>query len=74
MNHKSPDPFFATKKARGRTAQAKGKNLMDRFIKYKEEVLRFCTNFSVPFTNNLAERGAENAKSKREDIRHLCKF
>lgn len=61
-----PPPDTTTKKARGRTAQAKGKNLLDRFIKYKEEVLRFCTDFTVPFTNNLAERDLRMIKVKEK--------
>ena len=61
-----PPPDTTMKKARGRTAQAKGKNLLDRFIKYKEEVLRFCTDFTVPFTNNLAERDLRMIKVKEK--------
>ena len=41
---------------RGRPRQSKAKNLLDRFIEYKEEILRFATNLRVPFDNNPAER------------------
>jgi transposase len=61
-----PPPDSTIKKTRGRTAQAKGKNLLDRFVKYKEEVLRFCTDFTVPFTNNLAERDLRMIKVKEK--------
>ncbi len=37
-----------------------------RFVKYKEEVLRFCTDFTVPFTNNLAERDLRMIKVKEK--------
>lgn len=55
-----------TKKTRGKTKQPKGKNLLDRFIKYKNEILRFATNFIVPFTNNLAERDLRMIKVKEK--------
>ncbi len=61
-----PPPEKIAKKNRGRLAQAKGKNLLDRFVKYKEEILRFSTNFSVPFTNNLAERDLRMIKVKEK--------
>jgi len=61
-----PPPDTTTKKVRGRIAQAKGKNLLDRFVKYKEEVLRFCMDFTVPFTNNLAERDLRMIKVKEK--------
>jgi transposase len=61
-----PPPDKTTKKIRGRTAQTKGKNLLDRFVKYKDEVLRFSTDFNVPFTNNLAERDLRMIKVKEK--------
>jgi len=61
-----PPPDTTEKKTRGRTAQPKGKNLLDRLIKHKDEVLRFSSNFSVPFTNNLAERDLRMIKVKEK--------
>ncbi len=61
-----PPPDNTPKKTRGRVAQPKGKNLLDRFVKHKNEVLRFSTNFSVPFTNNLAERDLRMIKVKEK--------
>ena len=61
-----PPPEKIAKKTRGRSAQAKGKNLLDRFVKHQEEILRFSVNFSVPFTNNLAERDLRMIKVKEK--------
>jgi transposase len=61
-----PPPDKKAKKTRGRLAQPKGKNLLDRFAKYKDEVLRFSTDFNVPFTNNLAERDLRMIKVKEK--------
>jgi Transposase and inactivated derivatives len=44
------------KEKRGRPRQSKAKNLLDRFIKYDVEILRFATDLRVPFENNQAER------------------
>lgn len=56
-------PVVRTNKA-GKTKQAKWKNLLDRFVKYKTEILRFAHNFLAPFGNNLAEQAIRMNKVK----------
>jgi len=57
-----PPPNNQRKKGK----QSKGKNLLDRFLKYKSETLRFFTNLLVPLTNNLAERDLRMIKVKEK--------
>jgi len=60
-----PPPIDLPKNKR-KPKQSKGKNLLDRFVNYKDEILRFFINLLVPFTNNLAERDLRMIKVKEK--------
>ncbi len=59
-------PPIEIPKTKRKPKQSKGKNLLDRFVAYKDETLRFFTNLLVPFTNNLAERDLRMIKVKEK--------
>lgn len=52
--------------SRGKPKKTKGRNLMDRLVKYKNAVLAFALYHHIPFTNNLAERDVRHAKVKQK--------
>ena len=51
---------------KGKTAQSKGFNLLSRLRTYKDDVWRFATDPTVPFTNNVAEQAARMNKVKQK--------
>jgi hypothetical protein len=55
---------------RGRPAQTKSRNLLERLDRDRDAVLRFMTSPLAFFTNNSAERPV-NAEGACEDIRRL---
>ena len=52
------------KRPKGRTKRRPGHNLLERLKTYKDDVLRFLYDFTVPFTNNLAEQALRMMKVK----------
>lgn len=51
---------------RGRIAQAEARKLVARLERYRTEVLRFMTDFRVPFDNNQAERDLRMVKQQQK--------
>lgn len=61
----NPIPEKARRK-RGRPGKGKTLCLLERFRDYKADILRFATDWSVPFTNNEAERTIRFSKVKQK--------
>ena len=59
-------PALAKSRCRGRPPRRVGHNLLLRLSIRKSDVLRFLTDPSVPFTNNLAERDARMMKLRQK--------
>ena len=61
-----PQTYKDQVKKRGKTAQTKAKNLLDRFIVHKELILRFLNDLRVSFDNNQAERDIRTMKLQQK--------
>lgn len=62
--HEQQPPLAKRTGARGRQARRPGHNLLIRFRNFKNDVLRFVSDFAVPFTNNQAEQDIRMMKVK----------
>ena len=62
--HEQQPPLIKRPGARGRQARRPGDNLLIRLRNFKDDVLRFASNFAVPFTNNQAEQDIRMMKVK----------
>ncbi len=62
-DQKEPPPI---PQSRGKPKKTKGRNLAERLIKYKTEVLRFALEPHIPFSNNQAERDLRPVKGKQK--------
>jgi transposase len=61
-----PPPEQTTAGKGGRKKQDPGKNLLDALLSRAEQVLAFVDDFTVPFTNNLAERDLRMIKVQQK--------
>lgn len=61
-----PLPLPPGTKNKGKKKQRTGKNLLERLLKHKEDVLRFISDFRVPFSNNQPERDLRMEKVRQK--------
>ena len=61
-----PPPPPPKKKKRGRIKKTKSRNLLERFIHFEEDILRFMSDKEVPFTNNQGENDLRMTKVQQK--------
>jgi len=59
-------PARVNQKTGGRIAQTEPRRLLNRFVSYQGDVLRFVTDFAVPCDNNQAERDIRMVKLRQK--------
>ena len=62
--HRNLPPLARRSRARGRAPHRPGHNLLIRLHRFKGDVLQFLYDFTVPFTNDEAERDLRMMKVK----------
>jgi transposase len=77
------EPGATAQQGRGRVPQSEARKLVARLERRREKVLRFMTDFRVPFENNQAERDLRMVKLRqkidgsfrsREGAREFCRL
>ncbi|MHA2040140.1 MAG: IS66 family transposase [Promethearchaeota archaeon] len=61
-----PIPKPKKKGCNGKLKKTKSRNLLERLLKYKDDVLRFMENKIVPFTNNIVENDHRMVKVQQK--------
>ncbi|MCP4670711.1 MAG: IS66 family transposase [Desulfobacula sp.] len=61
-----PQKIERKKGQRGKLKKTKSRNLLERLIKYQDDVLRFVDNIDVPFTNNQGENDLRMTKVQQK--------
>ena len=61
-----PLPIPPPEKKPGRIKKSKSRNLLERLLNFKEDVLRFLRNKDVPFTNNRGENDLRMTKVQQK--------
>ena len=61
-----PLPDVPEKNKPGRPKKSKSRNLLERFIDFEDDVLRFTENIHVPFTNNQGENDLRMTKVQQK--------
>lgn len=65
-DEEEPPPIKKPKGEKGKPKNSKGRNLLNRLVKYQQGILAFAFIENVPFTNNLAERDIRCLKVKQK--------
>ena len=66
LHANAPPPQGWPQGQRGRAKKPKARNLAERFVAYRQQVLAFVYDFKVPFDNNLVERDLRMLKVQQK--------